>query len=68
MCACIAVQFFPTQHVVLRTRCSKATIQLVGYALSSAPEHIKVRQQGACNRLSAACTQPIRLAGTPDCI
>jgi hypothetical protein len=66
MCACIAVQFFPTQHVVLRTRCSKATIQLVGYALSSASEHIKVRH-GSCSCIGTACTKLFGLAGTLPC-
>lgn len=38
----LRVQVYPTQRVVLRSRCSKATVQLVGYALSSAPAQIKV--------------------------
>jgi hypothetical protein len=49
-CVLLPVQVFPTQRVVLRIRCSKATVQLVGYALSSAPAQIKVRhmQLAAC--------------------
>lgn len=38
----LRAQVYPTQRVVLRSRCSKATVQLVGYALSSAPAQIKV--------------------------
>lgn len=39
---CLVLQVFPTQHVVLRGKCSSATLQLVGYTLDSAPERIKV--------------------------
>jgi hypothetical protein len=36
-------QLFASQHVVLRGRCSKVTLQLVGYPLISAPQLIKVQ-------------------------
>jgi hypothetical protein len=36
-------QLFASQHVVLRGRCSKVTLQLVGYPLISATQLIKVQ-------------------------
>lgn len=59
---CGAAQFFPTQHVVLRGRCSKATLQLVGYALSSAPAQIKV--SGVYNLLNPKHVGPAYLLPT----
>lgn len=42
-CLLPSVQVFPTQHVVLRGMCRcRVTLQLLGYALSSAPAQMKV--------------------------
>jgi hypothetical protein len=41
-----AAQVFPTQHVWLRARCRSIKVQLLGYALDDAPQHIRVGSVG----------------------
>lgn len=40
-------QVFPTQHVWLRARCRSIKVQLLGYALDEAPQHIWVSVVGS---------------------